>query len=149
MVIGEVSRVLVGAEEDWVVLIVGRLSNLQGVEFAEECHMLQCRLDQWHALQGQSDMWVFISRLCQFKGCWVLKHAATQIHKRAQLSEQIKQFYPRTGCDLQEGVHAISCPPPLSCWPAAMACLCGRVSCVAGAMFPPKHRASLSHRVKG
>lgn len=43
---GEVSGVLVGAEEDRVVLIVGRLSNLQGGELAEECHMLQCRLDQ-------------------------------------------------------------------------------------------------------
>lgn len=46
MDIREVSRALVGAEEDRAVLIVGRLSNLQGVEFAEECHMLQCGLDQ-------------------------------------------------------------------------------------------------------
>lgn len=58
---GEVSGVLVGAEEDRVLLIVGRLSNLQGGELAEECHMLQCRLDQWHTLHGQSDMGVFMS----------------------------------------------------------------------------------------
>lgn len=39
-------RVLLGVDEERVVLIVGRLSNLEGVELAEECHMLQCSLDQ-------------------------------------------------------------------------------------------------------
>lgn len=75
----------------------------------------------------------------------MLKHAAAQIHKRAQISGQIKQFYPKTGCDLREGVHAISCPAGTLRWRV----LCDHVRCVASVVFPPKHRASLSHGVKG
>lgn len=60
MDIGEVSSVLVGAEEDRAVLIAARLSNLQGGECAEECSMLQRRLDQRHALQGQRDIGIYV-----------------------------------------------------------------------------------------
>lgn len=41
--------------EEWVFLFAGCLSNQQGVAFAEECHMLQRRLDQRHTPQGQRD----------------------------------------------------------------------------------------------
>lgn len=71
--------------------------------------------------------------------------------RRAQISAQINQFYPRTGYGLQEGVHAISCPPPHSCCPLSVVCVCVSVwvyQCyVAGAFL--LNTDTLSHRVRG
>lgn len=70
--------------------------------------------------------------------------------QRIQISGQINQFYPKSGYGLQEGVHAISCPPPHSCCPLVSSGVCVRVCVLYGwCCVSSKHRPSLSHRVRG
>lgn len=94
---------------------------------AKHMHVLIC-LDSAHEFKKKSCSNCFCFKFLFFstsrKASTFMQLQETCTH-RAQISVQINPFYPRTGYGLQEGVHAISCPPLNSCCPPLNSvCVC-------------------------